>query len=403
MPKVSSSCLRKDSFSVFMHNRRSCDIFLPRIQLGDWGRVTDSRSPYTIGLTGGIACGKSNVRAEAQRLGAAVVDCDALGHSAYAVGSPVLARIIEEFGPSVGSTETGINRAALGAVVFADAAARERLSAIVWPAIRQLLKQELLRLSGQGVKVVVVEAAVLLEAGWDNECDEIWTVQVPSEVARQRLMSRNSLSEQQAEQRVRSQMTAAERLSRSHLIINSDQPKAKTAADVAAIYEALQLRLSGVEWDGGSACSPLRLQWQHACESFGVPCAVMRQWWRRLLLLYSSSSRHYHTLHHVRDICELAQQHKNLFNNFHANTFTALFHDAEYDAAAAHGINETKSMQLWQQFADECGLERTHPAMVAEVSAAILATANHLMSHLSGDGALFLDLDLEILSRQPAE
>ncbi len=401
--KVSSTQLRLSNFSVFFDDRRFCDLFRPRIQLGDWGRVTDAKSPYVIGLTGGIACGKSNVRAEAQRLGAAVVDCDALGHAAYAVGSPTLARVVEEFGDCVGSIETGINRAALGAVVFADSTARERLSAIVWPAIRQLLRQELHRLGQDGVKVVVVEAAVLLEAGWDDECDEIWAVHVPLPVACQRLMSRNSLTEEQALQRVQSQMPAAQRLSRSHVIINSDQPKADTAAVVDVVYAALMRRLPSGNWDGSAECSQLRLMWQQACDSCDVPQELMRKWWRRVLLLYTDSSRHYHTLQHIREICEQALLHRGLFNNFHSTIFVAVFHDAIYDATAAHGYNESASMQLWRQFAGECGWDTSKPDVVADVSATILATANHLKSNLSGDGALFLDLDLEVLSRHPTE
>jgi phosphopantetheine adenylyltransferase/dephospho-CoA kinase len=400
--KMSSTLLRKDNFSVFLDHKRSCDLFHPRVQPGDWGRVTDAISPYIIGLTGGIACGKSNVRAEIQRLGAGVVDCDALGHAAYAVGSPTLARVIEEFGDGVGSVETGIDRAALGAIIFKDAGARQRLSAIVWPAIRQLLRKELQRMGQEAVRVVVVEAAVLLEAGWDDECDEVWAVHVPRQVACQRLMSRNSLSEEQAQQRLQSQMPATERLSRSHVIINSDHPKAETAASVAVLYSALQQRLSSVQWDGGSECSQLRLHWLQACESLGVPHKTMCKWWRRLLLLYTSNGRYYHTLHHIRDICEQARHHAALFNSIHHNTFVALFHDAVYDAASAHGDNESKSMQLWREFADECGWASSS-GMVTEVSATILATANHLSSDLSGDGALFLDLDLEVLSRQPAE
>lgn len=401
--KVSSTHLRMDSFSVFLNDKRSCDLFGPRIQLGDWGRVTDSKGPYIIGLTGGIACGKSTVRAEMQRLGAAVVDCDVLGHAAYAVGSPTLARVIQEFGDGVGSIETGIDRKALGAIVFADAGARERLSAIVWPAIRQLLKQELRRIELEGTRIAVVEAAVLLEAGWDEECDEVWAVHAPQNVACQRLMARNSLTEEQAQQRLQSQMPATERLSRSQVIINSDQSKEDVSASVAVVHAALQLRLSSTDWDGSAQCSQLRMQWQQACESFNVPPELMRKWWKRLLLLYASSNRYYHTLQHVRELCGLAHEHRTLFSNFHKCVFVALFHDAVYIATAPHTDNETKSMQMWRDFATECGWDRSNPVLVADVSSTILATANHLKSDVSGDGALFLDLDMEILSRQPAQ
>ena len=69
----------------------------------------------------------------------------------------------------------------------------------------------------------------------------------------------------------------------------------------------------------------------------------------------------------------------------------------------AHGDNELKSMQMWRQFAGECGWDSSRPDVVADVAATILATANHLKSNLTGDAALFLDLDLEVLSRPPAE
>ena len=80
----------------------------------------------------------------------------------------------------------------------------------------------------------------------------------------------------------------------------------------------------------------------------------------------------------------------------------AMFHDAVYDAASVHGDNESKSMQLWGEFARECGWSTTF-GVIKDIGEAILATANHLSSDLSGDGAVFLDLDLEVLSRQPAE
>ena len=434
--KMSSTYLRKDNFSVFLDQKRSCDLFHPRILPGDWARVTDMKTPYVIGLTGGIASGKSTVRAEMQRLGAGVIDCDALGHAAYAVGTPTLAHVIKEFGRSVGTKQNGINRDALRKIVFKEAAAMKRLSAIVWPAIRQLLRMELRRMGQEAVKVVVVESAVLLQAGWDDECDEVWAVHVPHQVACQRLVARDSLTEEKARQRVQWQMPEIERLRRSQVIINSDQTKAETAASVAVLYAGLQQRLPNVEWGGGcqmysldwkalhemmtkpywgrggkpsaSECSHLRLAWLRACESFDVDHIIMRKWWRRLLLLYTSSGRYHHTIHHIRELCDQARHHRKQAQllkrvvSRHNITFMAMFHDAVYDAASVHGDNESKSMQLWGEFARECGWSTTF-GVIKDIGEAILATANHLSSDLSGDGAVFLDLDLEVLSRQPAE
>lgn len=80
----------------------------------------------------------------------------------------------------------------------------------------------------------------------------------------------------------------------------------------------------------------------------------MRKWWRRLLLLYTSSGRCYQTLHHIREVGDQARQ--PCFESRQKITFMAMFHDAVYDAASVHGDNESKSMQLWREFARECGL-----------------------------------------------
>ena len=126
------------------------------------GHTKDMR---VIGLTGGIASGKSLISQQLAALGATVIDADKLGHESYRPGTDTYRAVIEAFGQDVLAADGQIDRRALGGKVFGDATgeARKRLEAIVWPAIRRLAKVRIEELRGQGVSVVVLEAAVLID------------------------------------------------------------------------------------------------------------------------------------------------------------------------------------------------------------------------------------------------
>ena len=123
---------------------------------------------YVIGLTGGIACGKSSIAARLEKLGAAVVDCDKLGHKAYVPGTAAFKQVVERFGGEVVGEDGQINRPVLGAKVFGENSlgGLEALNAIVWPEIERLATEEIAeavkRNSGKRT-VCVLDAAVLLE------------------------------------------------------------------------------------------------------------------------------------------------------------------------------------------------------------------------------------------------
>ena len=168
-----------------------------------------------IGLTGGIASGKSLVSQQLAGHGAAVVDADKLGHETYRA-------VVETFGADVVGGDGEIERKALGAKVFGDPEARQRLEAIVWPAIRRLAEERLAELRAAGTEVAVLEAAVLIEANWIPLVDEVWLVTVSPETARQRLMARNGLSAEQAEARLRAQLTNEKRRPYAHVVIEND-------------------------------------------------------------------------------------------------------------------------------------------------------------------------------------
>jgi len=175
-----------------------------------------------IGLTGGIASGKSLVSQRLAELGAVVVDADKLGHETYRRGSETYRVVLEAFGDDVVGPDGEIDRRALGGKVFVDAAARRRLEEIVWPAIRRLAQERLDALRAQGTPVVVLEAAVLIEAAWTDLVEEVWLVAASPGTVRARLADRNGLTAEQAEARIRAQLTNEERRPHAQVIIEND-------------------------------------------------------------------------------------------------------------------------------------------------------------------------------------
>ncbi|KAG8446626.1 hypothetical protein GDO86_014180 [Hymenochirus boettgeri] len=122
--------------------------------------------PYVIGLTGGSGSGKTSIAKRLGDLGAAVIDCDKLGHESYKPGGPAYQQVIQVFGSDILNADGTIDRKAVGSKVFADKDQLKRLTDIVWPAIEILAKEAMAEAAAQGVSVCVLDAAVLLEAGW---------------------------------------------------------------------------------------------------------------------------------------------------------------------------------------------------------------------------------------------
>ena len=175
--------------------------------------------PYIIGLTGGIASGKSAVCQRLKGLGAAIINCDQLGHQAYTPGKKAYKEIIENFGSGVLTEEQTINRRALGSIVFADKNKLALLNRIVWPEIMTQARAEILRYKDKGFKVCVLDAAVLLEAGWDSATDEVWVTFVPENEALSRILSRDGVTQEQAANRIKSQITNEERVAKANVAI----------------------------------------------------------------------------------------------------------------------------------------------------------------------------------------
>jgi len=176
-----------------------------------------------ICLTGGMASGKSTAARFLKEQGAYVIDADVLGHRTYEPGSPAHAQVVATFGRDILAADSKIERKALGAKVFGKPAELKKLTDIVWPAIRKMAEDEIAAACAAGThRVVVLEAAVLFEAGWDNAGDEVWVVIVERAIAIARAMQRDNLSQAAAEARLDAQLSNAERIARSDVVIDNN-------------------------------------------------------------------------------------------------------------------------------------------------------------------------------------
>jgi len=175
-----------------------------------------------IGLTGGIGAGKSLVAEVLGGLGARVIDADKVGHEAYAPGTEGFRAVVEAFGTEVVGGDGQIDRARLGEKVFGNAAELQKLTAIVHPLIRQMVDDRITAArQDPEVRVVVLEAAILLDSGWDAVTDEVWVVVADRSAIRQRLAAARGLSESEVDARAAKQMSDEKRRSRADVLVQN--------------------------------------------------------------------------------------------------------------------------------------------------------------------------------------
>jgi dephospho-CoA kinase len=200
-----------------------------------------------IGLTGGIGTGKSEVARILQGLGAVLINADQVGHEAYQPHSEIWHEVVKAFGEEILQANGGIDRKKLGSIVFSHPQHLARLNQIMHPRMAAIVARRIERLREEGALVVVVEAALLFEAGWDSLVDEVWAVDSTVEVVINRLQARDGLSEEEIRKRINSQMPAKERLARSDVVISN-------SGDVANLERAVQsLWNNGVKEKVGKA------------------------------------------------------------------------------------------------------------------------------------------------------
>jgi dephospho-CoA kinase len=201
-----------------------------------------------IGLTGGIASGKSTVAGFLKELGAVVVDADKVGHEAFEPNTQSWREVVDAFGKEVLTPDGQVDRQKLGQIVFSDPEKLTRLNQIVHPRIYTLVKARLEDYRQKGVKVVVLELPLLVEvplsvkAGQptlSDELDEVWVASAPEAVVLQRLKGKSGLSESEARARIRSQLPSKERLKHADVVIDSDCSLAELRGKVKKLWQSL--------------------------------------------------------------------------------------------------------------------------------------------------------------------
>ncbi|XP_061563881.1 bifunctional coenzyme A synthase [Cololabis saira] len=227
--KISSSSLRSRLLGTLLTPPKETS-HLPRL-------------PYVIGLTGGSGSGKSSIAKQLEALGAVGIDCDKLGHEVYQPGTAAHHRVLEEFGSEILNEDKSIDRRALGRKVFGNQERLKALTGIVWPEIALLVKERISQAREEGKRVCVVDAAVLLEAGWTDMVHEVWVTIIPEEEAVLRITERDGVTTEDAVRRLQSQWPNSKQVEHANVILSTLWEPAVTQKQVLRAWNLLQRRI----------------------------------------------------------------------------------------------------------------------------------------------------------------
>lgn len=193
-----------------------------------------------VGLTGGIACGKSTVGVMMRKRGCAVLDADSLAHDLIEPGQHAYAEIVQEFGAGVLNPDEKVNRSKLGGIVFADRAKLDRLNQIVHPRVLEATEEWFAKTAReQSPAIAVVEAALLIEAGYGKQLDRMVVCWCRPDQQRRRLMARG-LDDAEAERRIAAQMPMEEKKQRATDLIDCSRTLAETDRQVEELMATLR-------------------------------------------------------------------------------------------------------------------------------------------------------------------
>lgn len=193
-----------------------------------------------LGVTGGIACGKSTVTELFRAEGATIVSADELARESVRSGSAVLQELVACFGSEILRADGELDRSRLAERVFVDPVARADLNRITHPAIAALAVARLRELRRQGIPLIVYEAPLLFEAGAENRVDAVLVVTAGEAQQLARLASRDGLDAPAARARIAAQFPLADKVARADYVIDNSGPLADTAAQVRMLYRRLQ-------------------------------------------------------------------------------------------------------------------------------------------------------------------
>jgi dephospho-CoA kinase len=194
-----------------------------------------------VGLTGGIASGKSTVSAMFEALGCHVLDSDAITRDLFRPGNPVNAAVAEAFGRHVVAEDGSINRKVLGELVFNNPELRQKLNSVVHPAIKVRQAEFLAAERTDDPHAIgIIEAALMVEAGTYADYDKLIVVTCPPEIQRERLRQRSQLTAEQIEKRIASQMPMEEKVKFADFVIDNSGDANETRRQVGEVYEKLR-------------------------------------------------------------------------------------------------------------------------------------------------------------------
>ncbi|CAG5088347.1 Similar to COASY: Bifunctional coenzyme A synthase (Sus scrofa) [Cotesia congregata] len=177
-------------------------------------------------------------------LGAEIVHCDKLAHDLYNPGQQCFNQVVENFGQQILTSSGQIDRKALANIVFSNKEELDKLNRIMWPAILDVAMSKIKELQAQGAKIIVMEAAVLIQAKWQYVCHEIWTCIIPHEEAVKRVMERNNLSKEEAEMRIKVQPSNVEQVNEATVVLSTLWSHDVTLSQVQKAWELLNQFLS---------------------------------------------------------------------------------------------------------------------------------------------------------------
>jgi dephospho-CoA kinase len=193
-----------------------------------------------VALTGNIAAGKSTVADSLQHFGAIIIDADTAARDAVRVGTPALRAIVERFGSAILLTDGSLDRAKLGAIVFADAAARQSLERIVHPAVQRAREEAVTRARTAGASIVICDIPLLFEAKLAWQFHRILCVDAPVHVRLDRLMLTRGMNATDAAARITAQMPAPLKRARSDLVLENARDLPALHAQIDAAWKRLQ-------------------------------------------------------------------------------------------------------------------------------------------------------------------
>lgn len=193
-----------------------------------------------IGLTGGIATGKSTVSAMLKRAGALIIDADRIARAVVKKGLPAYREIVDHFGPRVLLPDGEIDRNALGDIIFNDPQKKQLLNRIVHPRVKKEVNRQLKQIETTHPKAVaILDIPLLIEAGMHNDLSEIIVVYAPQHMQIKRLMQRDRISEADALARVRSQMPIEEKKQQATIVIDNSGTIENTRRQTLDIFKRL--------------------------------------------------------------------------------------------------------------------------------------------------------------------